>query len=84
MQAYVQINQIFADKTLEAIEQLKKDNNKALPLVWIHDYHLTLAASITRKVFFFLYGLNVVSMRTVLIRCLITDFLGSFRAGNKA
>jgi len=44
------VNQIFAEKTLEAIEKLKKENNNVLPLVWLHDYHLTLAASIIRKV----------------------------------
>lgn len=44
------MNQLFAEKTMEAIARLKNEDEKVLPLVWVHDYHLTLAASIIRKV----------------------------------
>ena len=52
-QAYMQINQLFADKTMEAVKLLKDRKQDVLPLIWIHDYHLTLAAKYIRKVFFF-------------------------------
>lgn len=50
----MQINQLFADKTMEAVKLLKDRKQDVLPLIWIHDYHLTLAAKYIRKVFFFL------------------------------
>lgn len=48
--AYVEVNQFFADKTMEAVDRLLQQDKDVLPLVWVHDYHLTLAASIIRKV----------------------------------
>ena len=48
----MQINQLFADKTMEAVKLLKDRKQDVLPLIWIHDYHLTLAAKYIRKVFF--------------------------------
>jgi trehalose 6-phosphate synthase/phosphatase len=49
-QAYKQVNQLFADKTLEAMNHIRyPKKGKVLPLIWIHDYHLTLTAKIVRK-----------------------------------
>nr|CAD7257546.1 unnamed protein product [Timema shepardi] len=58
--AYVKVNQSFAEKTMEALIRLSKDtavedsssqtsNSTQCPLVWIHDYHLTLAANWVRQ-----------------------------------
>nr|CAD7403123.1 unnamed protein product [Timema cristinae] len=58
--AYVKVNQSFAEKTMEALIRLNKDttvedsssqtsNSTQCPLVWIHDYHLTLAANWVRQ-----------------------------------
>lgn len=44
------MNQIFADKTLEAIQLSLDEEPNIEPLVWIHDYHLTLTSSIIRQV----------------------------------
>ena len=44
------MNQIFADKTLEAIQLSLDEEPNIEPLVWIHDYHLTLTPSIIRQV----------------------------------
>ena len=49
-QAYVKVNQIFADKAMEAVDRLGRQGNAVLPLIWVHDYHLTLAAAIIRQV----------------------------------
>lgn len=49
-QDYIQVNQIFADKTLEAIQMSIDQEPGIEPLVWIHDYHLTLTPSIIRQV----------------------------------
>lgn len=35
---------------MEAIDRLLVQDKDVLPLVWVHDYHLTLVASIIRKV----------------------------------
>lgn len=48
-QDYIQVNQIFADKTLEAIQLSLDEEPNIEPLVWIHDYHLTLTPSIIRQ-----------------------------------
>ncbi len=50
IQAYVEVNQFFADKAMEAVDSLVQQNKDVLPLVWVHDYHLTLAAALIRKV----------------------------------
>ena len=44
---YVAVNQKFADKTLEALNQIQKDGKKAV--VWIQDYHLLLAGEMLRE-----------------------------------
>jgi len=49
-QDYIQVNQIFAEKTLEAIQLSREEDPDIEPLVWIHDYHLTLTPSIIRQV----------------------------------
>ena len=49
-QDYIQVNQIFANKTLEAIQLSRDEEPDIEPLVWIHDYHLTLTPSIIRQV----------------------------------
>lgn len=46
----MEVNQFFADKAMEAIDRLLVQDKDVLPLVWVHDYHLTLVASIIRKV----------------------------------
>ncbi|QQP37811.1 Alpha_alphatrehalosephosphate synthase A-like, partial [Caligus rogercresseyi] len=43
-EVYMRVNQAFADKTLDVIREMLHKNPKASPLVWIHDYHLMLAA----------------------------------------
>ncbi|KAK4025983.1 Uncharacterized protein APZ42_022324 [Daphnia magna] len=48
-QDYIQVNQLFADKTLEAIELTSAEGPGIVSLVWIHDYHLTLLPSILRQ-----------------------------------
>ena len=44
---YVSVNQKFADKTLEALDQIRKDGKRAV--VWIQDYHLLLAGEMLRE-----------------------------------
>jgi trehalose 6-phosphate synthase/phosphatase len=44
------VNQFFADKAIEAVDSLVLKDKDVLPLVWVHDYHLTLAAALIRKV----------------------------------
>ena len=56
-QAYQEVNEIFALKTMEAVRQMNKERMDAAngggrlgptPIVWIHDYHLMLAANTLR------------------------------------
>nr|ARN79552.1 trehalose-6-phosphate synthase [Thitarodes pui] len=50
--AYVKLNQEFADKTMKALSLLKDDkdhDNTSAPIVWVHDYHLMLAANWIRQ-----------------------------------
>ncbi|MCL4116847.1 UNVERIFIED_CONTAM: hypothetical protein GTU68_064901, partial [Idotea baltica] len=47
--AYRTVNQEFAALTVDAVRQLKKASPGAVPLVWIHDYHLMLAANHIRS-----------------------------------
>lgn len=60
--AYVEINKNFAQRTLEALIMLKNDKKDDLtPIVWVHDYHLMLAANWIREVnisfiYLFLYN----------------------------
>lgn len=53
--AYIKINKEFAEKTIQALKQLKNEETKqknggSAPIVWIHDYHLMLAANWIRQV----------------------------------
>lgn len=45
------MNHLFAKKAIEAVERLLQQDKDILPLVWVHDYHLTLAAAMIRKVY---------------------------------
>lgn len=63
-QAYQEVNEEFALKTLDALREvhrnlreekngemeMKIDTNPAVPVVWIHDYQLMLAAAMIRQV----------------------------------
>jgi len=50
------VNEEFALKTLEALRQvhlqlnLQEDNDEHVPIIWIHDYQLMLAAAMIRQV----------------------------------
>lgn len=50
--AYVQVNKEFAAKTFRALAMVDKSDDKEpdAPLVWVHDYHLMLAANWIRQV----------------------------------
>lgn len=50
--AYIKINEEFAEKTIHALKLLKNDDLKqksSVPIVWVHDYHLMLAANWIRQ-----------------------------------
>ncbi|XP_045768710.1 alpha,alpha-trehalose-phosphate synthase [UDP-forming] [Maniola jurtina] len=49
--AYVKINEEFAMKTIHALKLLKdkKEKDNGPPIVWVHDYHLMLAANWIRQ-----------------------------------
>lgn len=51
MKAYIQVNQQFADATLTALRKLSdaSEPDAPMPLVWIHDYHLMMAANTIRQ-----------------------------------
>ncbi|KAB7507035.1 Bifunctional trehalose-6-phosphate synthase/phosphatase [Armadillidium nasatum] len=44
-EAYKIVNEEFARLTVQAIRQLKDKFPNSIPLVWIHDYHLMVAAN---------------------------------------
>lgn len=53
--AYIKINEQFAEKTVHALQLLKqettaKEKCNSPPIVWVHDYHLMLAANWIRQV----------------------------------
>jgi len=50
-EAYAQVNAIFAERTLEALRRVNEGLNpdSPVPLVWIHDYHLMMAANQIRQ-----------------------------------
>lgn len=51
--AYVSVNKEFAKCTLQALKNLVKSGDKltnGTPLIWVHDYHLMLAANWIRQV----------------------------------
>ena len=43
--AYQRVNDEFAEITLQALRRTVKENPDHMPLIWIHDYHLMLAAN---------------------------------------
>nr|APD15513.1 trehalose-6-phosphate synthase [Ostrinia furnacalis] len=50
--AYIKINEEFAEKTVHALRLLrdsKEKNGGSPPIVWVHDYHLMLAANWIRQ-----------------------------------
>lgn len=50
--AYIKINEEFAEKTVYALRLLKENkekNGNSPPIIWIHDYHLMLAANWIRQ-----------------------------------
>ncbi|XP_063240546.1 uncharacterized protein LOC134541223 [Bacillus rossius redtenbacheri] len=51
--AYEKVNSLFADQTVEALRRLQLDcssiDKSNTPLIWVHDYHLTLAANGIRQ-----------------------------------
>ena len=46
--AYTSVNTRFAAETLLALEQRLREEPDTVPVVWIHDYHLMLAANTIR------------------------------------
>ncbi|XP_065223859.1 uncharacterized protein Tps1 isoform X1 [Planococcus citri] len=49
--AYGVVNKEFAERTINALKSLsKEDVETGTPLVWLHDYHLMLAANTIRNV----------------------------------
>ena len=51
LEAYREVNEIFAVKTMEAVRRMNEERaatNGPTPIVWIHDYHLMLAANTLR------------------------------------
>lgn len=46
--SYHQVNQMFAHRCIDALKNLETNSTTA-PLVWIHDYHLMLAANTIRQ-----------------------------------
>lgn len=48
--SYVKVNQLFAKKTVDALIKChEKKLSPGVPIVWIHDYHLMLAANWVRE-----------------------------------
>ncbi|XP_063610188.1 uncharacterized protein LOC134784089 [Penaeus indicus] len=47
-EAYREVNEQFARLTVEAVQSLSKSNPETIPLVWLHDYHLMMAANSIR------------------------------------
>lgn len=48
-EAYRQVNAEFARMTVEAVKRLHNQNPGSVPLVWLHDYHMMLAANTIRE-----------------------------------
>ena len=49
-QAYQKVNHKFALRTLTALRKTLKAHPDSVPLIWIHDYHLMMAANSIRQV----------------------------------
>ena len=50
LQSYTRVNELFALKTVDAIRNMSKQpsSSTSTPIIWIHDYHLMLAANTIR------------------------------------
>ncbi|KAK4294988.1 hypothetical protein Pmani_032423 [Petrolisthes manimaculis] len=48
-EAYRQVNAEFARLTVEAVKRLHESDPGTVPLVWLHDYHMMLAANTIRE-----------------------------------
>ncbi len=48
--AYQRVNEVFAQKAIEALRRMLEENPDQVPLVWVHDYHLMLAANSIREI----------------------------------
>ena len=50
LQSYTKVNELFALKTVDAIRNMTKQpsSSSTTPIIWIHDYHLMLAANTIR------------------------------------
>lgn len=48
-EAYRKVNAEFARLTIEAVKQLSETHPGSVPLVWLHDYHMMLAANTIRE-----------------------------------
>ena len=44
------VNEKFAAITLDALRRMLREKPKETPIVWIHDYHLMVAANTVRQV----------------------------------
>jgi trehalose 6-phosphate synthase/phosphatase len=50
-EAYMRLNHAYAEETLKVLRTMQKESNDdAVPIVWIHDYHLMVVANIVRRV----------------------------------
>ena len=54
------VNEKFAAITLDALRRMTREAPKNKPIVWIHDYHLMVAANTIRQVRYYiaLYTIN--------------------------
>ena len=54
------VNEKFAAITLDALRRMTREAPKNKPIVWIHDYHLMVAANTIRQVrcYIALYTIN--------------------------
>ena len=54
------VNEKFAAITLDALRRMTREALKHKPIVWIHDYHLMVAANTIRQVRYYiaLYTIN--------------------------
>ena len=50
LQSYTRVNELFALKTVDAIRNMasQPSSSSSTPIIWIHDYHLMLAANTIR------------------------------------
>lgn len=56
------MNQLFAEKTIVALKTLLSEQPNASPLIWIHDYHLMLAANWVRQV-----SINILKLKNKIL-----------------